>query len=346
MLEFVGSHILTALERKQSKDELEQRVRSRTLELAEANRGLRQEVLERERAERLEAALFHIAELATADIDESEFYARLHSVVGELLNAENFFIALLSDDRCILEFAYFVDAGARRNASRKLGRGLSEYVLRSGRPLLGLNAQIEQLARDGEIEMHRIGRPSVCWLGVPLRVADEVIGLVVVQSYTEAVIYTAPDQELLSFAALQIANSIHRRRSAVSLHRAYAELEQRVEERTLELREQILRRESIQDQLKHQVMHDALTGLPNRGFLRDRLERVLGALQREPGRRCALLYLDIDRFKVINDSLGHLAGDEMLKEVARRLINCVRDPDMVARLAGDEFAILLERVSK
>ncbi len=344
LLEFVGSHILTALERKQSKDELEQRVRSRTLELAEANRGLRQEVLERERAERLQAALFHIAELATADIDESEFYERLHSVVGELLNAENFFIALLSDDRCILEFAYFVDAGARRNASRKLGRGLSEYVLRSGRPLLGLNAQIEQLARDGEIEMHRIGRPSVCWLGVPLRVADEVIGLVVVQSYTEAVIYTAPDQELLSFAALQIANSIHRRRSAVSLHRAYAELEQRVEERTLELREQILRRESIQDQLKHQVMHDALTGLPNRGFLRDRLERVLGALQREPGRRCALLYLDIDRFKVINDSLGHLAGDEMLKEVARRLINCVRDPDMVARLAGDEFAILLERV--
>ena len=344
LLEFVGSHILTALERKQNKGELEQRVRSRTLELAEANRGLQQEVLERQRAERLQATLFHIAQMATADIDENEFYRRLHVVVGELINADNFFIALLSDDRRILEFPYYVDAGARRNESRELRRGLSEYVLRQGTPLLAVNAEIEVLARAGEIEPQRIGRLAMCWLGVPLRVGDQVIGLVVVQSYTESVVYRPADQELLSFAALQIANSIHRRRSAVSLQRAYAELEQRVEERTHELREQILQREYIQDQLKHQVMHDALTGLPNRGYLCDRIECVLSLLQREPGRRCALLYLDIDRFKVINDSLGHLAGDEMLKEVARRLLECVRDPDMVARLAGDEFAILLEDV--
>ncbi|MFI4968976.1 MAG: EAL domain-containing protein [Lysobacterales bacterium] len=342
LLEFVGNHILTALERKQSKDELEQKVRSRTLELAEANLGLQQEVFERQRAERLQAALFHLAQLATADIDETEFYQRVHAVVGELLNADNLFIALFSDDRRVLEFPYYVDAGTPRIASRELKRGLSEYVLRHGEPLLGGRAQIDELVRRGEIE--RIGNPAVCWLGVPLRVRDEVIGLVGVQSYTDAVIYVPADQELLSFAALQIANSIHRRRSAVLLQSAYAELEQRVEERTRELREQILQREHMQDQLKQQVMHDALTGLPNRDYLRDRLERVLASMQREPDRRCALLYLDIDRFKVINDSLGHLAGDQMLKEVGRRLLNCVRDPDMVARLSGDEFAILLEDV--
>ena len=344
LLEFVGSHVLTALERKQNKDELEQRVLSRTLELAEANRGLQQEVLERQRAERLQAALFHIAQLATADIDEGEFYERLHAVVGELINAENFFIALLSDDRRILEFPYYVDTGRRLTLAREVGRHLSEYVLRHGEPLLGGEARIEELAREGEIDPQRDGRLAVCWLGVPLRVGDQVIGLVVVQSYTDAVVYSVADQELLSFAALQIANSIRRRRSAVSLQRAYAELEQRVEERTQELREQIRQRESMQNQLKHQVMHDALTGLANRDFLRDRLERLLALLQREPGRHCALLYLDIDRFKVINDSLGHPAGDEMLKEVARRLLDCVRAPDMVARVSGDEFAILLENV--
>ncbi len=343
LLEFVGHHILTALERKQGKDELEQRVRQRTLELAVANLGLQQEVLERQRSERLQASLFHIAQLATADIDEGEFYQRVHAVVGELLPAENFFIALLSPDQRTLEFPYYVDSGSRRIVSRELGRGLSEYVLRSGRPLLGSAAQIDDLARRGEIDPQRIGRPAVCWLGVPLRVGEQVIGLVVVQSYSETVTYTAPDQELLSFAALQIANSIHRRRSAVSLQRAYAELEQRVEERTRELREQIVQRERVQGQLKHQVMHDALTGLANRRFLRDRLERVLKLL-REPGRRCALLYLDIDRFKVVNDSLGHPAGDELLREIARRLLECVRHPDMVARLSGDEFAILLEDV--
>ncbi|SEJ19080.1 bifunctional diguanylate cyclase/phosphodiesterase [Frateuria terrea] len=344
LLEFVGSHVLTALERKQSKDELEERVRLRTQELAAANRGLQQEVLERQRAERLQATLFHLAQLATADIDENEFYEHTHAVVGELINAENFFIALLSDDRKNLVFPYYVDAGVRKAQERPLGRGLSEYVLRTGRPLLGFHEDMASLAAQGEIDLLRVGRPAVCWLGVPLRVDEEVIGLVTVQSYTLSVDYDQADQELLTFVAMQIANSIHRRRAAASLQRAYAELELRVAERTSELRQEIIERERIQDQLKHEVMHDALTGLPNRGFLRDRLERVLAILQREPGRRCALLYLDVDRFKVINDSLGHLAGDNFLKAIAQRLHDCVREPDVVARLSGDEFAILLEDI--
>ncbi|MCX7514521.1 bifunctional diguanylate cyclase/phosphodiesterase [Frateuria hangzhouensis] len=344
LLEFVGNHVLTALERKQSKDELEERVLLRTRELAAANRGLQQEVLERQRAERLQATLFHLAQLATADIDESEFYQRTHAVVGELINAENFFIALISDDRKNLVFPYYVDAGVRKAQERPLGRGLSEYVLRAGQPLLAFLEDTVALAGQGEIDLVRVGRPAVCWLGVPLRVDEEVIGLVTVQSYTPSVDYDQADQELLTFAALQIANSIHRRRAAASLQRAYAELELRVAERTSELRQEIAERERVQHQLRHEVMHDALTGLPNRGFLRDRLERVLGILQREPGRRCALLYLDVDRFKVINDSLGHLAGDAFLQEIARRLHGCVREPDVVARLSGDEFAILLEDV--
>ena len=345
LLEFVGNHVLTALERKQSRDELEDRVRRRTQELATANLDLQQEVLERQRAERLQAALFHLAQLATADIDKDEFYRRTHAVAGELINAENFFIALLSADRQKLEFPYYVDAGVRRTQERALGRGLSEYVLRSGRPLLALEEGLAALAARGEIDPERIGRPAVCWLGVPLQVGEEVIGLVAVQSYTPSVTYDQADRELLSFAALQIANSIHRRRAAVSLQHAYAELEQRVAERTKELRQEIAERERVEEQLKHEVMHDALTGLPNRSLLRDRLERMLITLQREPERRCALLYLDVDRFKVINDSLGHLAGDIFLKEIAYRLRSCVREPDVVARLAGDEFAILLEEVA-
>ena len=344
LLEFVGSHILTALERKESKDDLERRVIARTAELAEANRILQRQVRERERAEQLQAALFQLAQLATADISESAFYERVHAVVGALLNAENFFIALLSADRGHLEFSYYVDSGIRQTLRRKLGRGMSEYVLRQARPFLGSLADVEELVLQGEVVTHNLGKPATCWLGVPLTVGDEVIGLVTVQSYTHQVSYGPADQELLSFAALQIANSIDRRRSAASLHEANLQLERRVEDRTRELRQQILQREQVQEQLKHQLMHDSLTGLPNRGFLRDRLTRGLALLQREPDRRSALLYLDVDRFKVINDSLGHLAGDTFLKEIARRLVQCVREPDVVARLSGDEFAILLEDV--
>jgi len=346
LLEFVGSHILTALERKQSKAELEQRVQLRTLELAEANRGLQLEIIERQRAEHLQAALFQIAQLATADIDQDAFYRRVHAVVDELLNAKNFYIALLSDDGLRLTFPYAVDAAKPQQEERPLGRGLTEYVLRKRKPLLASKADIRKLERKGEARPIRPGAAATCWLGVPLIVGDELIGVVTVQSYTADVMYDEADQELLSFVATQIASSLVRRRSAASLRRAYEELEQRVEERTLALRKEIMERERVQDQLKHQVMHDLLTGLPNRGYLRDRMDRVLAVIRREPARRCALLYLDVDRFKIINDSLGHLAGDEVLREVSSRLASCVRYPDLVARLSGDEFAILIEEVDK
>ncbi len=342
LLEFVGTHIFTALERKESKDELEAQVRLRTLELAEANRGLQQEVFERERAERLQASLFHIAQLATVDIDEAEFYKRMHLAVGELINAENFFIGLLSEDRQILNFPYYVDGGLQRQVSRDIGRGLSEYVMRTGRALLGCRADIDRLGLLGEVDLSRIGRPSLCWLGVPLRVGEDIIGLVVVQSYAEEFAYGPADRDLLGFVALQIAASIHRRRAAVALQSANVDLEHRVHERTRELREQIAKREAMQKQLEHQVMHDALTGLPNRRLLRDRLEIALQRARRERHSSGALLYLDVDRFKVINDSLGHLAGDCFLKEIANRLRDCVRLPDMAARISGDEFALFLD----
>jgi diguanylate cyclase (GGDEF)-like protein len=344
LLEFVGSHILTALERKESKDELERRVHQRTEELDKVNRGLRQEVRERHRAERLQESLFKVAQLATADIDENSFYERLHDVVGGLLDARNFFIALLSDDHANLEFPYYIDAGEHRRHTRPVGRGLSEYVMRRGQPWSGTSDDIEALAQTGEVVPRHVGQPSTSWLGVPLKVDEVVIGLVVVQSYDRDATYSVADQELLSFVALQIANSIYRRRSAAALHQVNLRLEHRVEERTRELRAEIARREQMQQQLHHQVMHDPLTGLPNRGYLRERLDNVLNRIQHERNRRCALLYLDIDRFKVINDSLGHLAGDEFLKAIAMRLLTHVREPDMVARLSGDEFAILLEDI--
>jgi diguanylate cyclase (GGDEF)-like protein len=344
LLSFVGSHVLTALERKQGKVELERSVQLRTQELADANRGLQLEIVERQRAERLQAVLFQLAQMATADISQAQFYRRVHEVVGELLNAENFFIALLTEEGDALEFPYYVDVRGRSGQTRPLGRGLSEYVMREGDVFMGSSEDITALAQRGEIELQVAGDPALSWLGAPLLAGEDTIGLVAVQSYTPSVVYGPADQELLSFVGSQIANSLSRRRAALIQQHAFAQLEARVQERTQELRREIGERQRIQEQLKHQVMHDALTGLPNRGYLRERLERVLGLLRREPNRHAALLYLDVDRFKVINDSLGHLAGDAMLKEVAARLQACVRDPDLVARLAGDEFAILLEDV--
>ena len=347
LLEFVASHILTALERKRSTELLERSVELRTQQLAAVNQALQQEVVERERAERLQAALFEIARLATEDIDSGEFHARVHQTVGRLLSADNFFIGLLSDDGTRLAFPYYVDTcQPRRLEGRPLARGLSELVLRGREPFLGNRERIAALEAAGELE-HRDGQgpPSACWLGVPLMSGDTVIGLVAVQSYTSETEFGAIDQELLTFVASQIAYAVQRRRAAEFQQQAYVRLEERVAERTAELRREIRERERVQDRLRHQVMHDALTGLPNRAQMRKRLDRALARLNEPTPRHSAMLYLDVDRFKIINDSLGHLAGDEFLREVARRLQSCVRQPDLVARLAGDEFAILIEDVT-
>ncbi|MGV8923049.1 MAG: EAL domain-containing protein [Thermomonas sp.] len=345
LLAFVGEHILTALERKQSREELERRVAERTHQLAESNADLQEQVRERLRGEHLQATLYRIAALANTDESSERFYRQIHQAVGELLNVENFYIALLSADGTQLEFPYFVDDKDVARPPRPMGRGLSEYVIRHGRPLLADLPQVKRLIALGElVESRNVGTPSLSWLGVPLFGNDGVIGLVAVQSYRSDLVYDADDAELLTFVSYQIANSLQRRNHAEVLRDMNAELEHRVQERTRELRDQITVREQVEAQLKHQVMHDPLTGLPNRLYLRDRLQRSLGGLRRNPDRCFALLYLDVDRFKVFNDSLGHLAGDEVLCEVAKRLLECIREPDVVARLSGDEFAILLEEM--
>lgn len=97
------------------------------------------------------------------------------------------------------------------------------------------------------------------------------------------------------------------------------------------------------EHMRHLAYHDALTGLPNRLLLEDRLSQSMAAAHRE-GNKTGLLFIDLDRFKQVNDSHGHLVGDQLLEEVARRLKACVRDSDTVARLGGDEFVILLPKL--
>jgi diguanylate cyclase (GGDEF)-like protein/PAS domain S-box-containing protein len=103
-------------------------------------------------------------------------------------------------------------------------------------------------------------------------------------------------------------------------------------------------RKIAEERLVHDAVHDVLTGLPNRALFETLLDRSLARLRRRAEYRFAVLFLDLDRFKVINDSLGHLTGDQFLVEVSRRLVRCVRPEDTVARLGGDEFTILLDDV--
>ncbi|PZO09813.1 MAG: bifunctional diguanylate cyclase/phosphodiesterase [Lysobacteraceae bacterium] len=340
LLAYVAQHILTALARRDAQEELERRVDERT-------RELREQVTERERSERLQAALFKIAEQAGRSESIEVFYAEVHGIVSALLDARNFFIALLTQDGTRLDFPYSVDERDQKRPRRLLAKGLTEFVLTSGQPLLADHNAIHDLVAKGQVQS--FGTPSVCWLGVPLHLGGRAAGVIAVQSYTPDYLYTRRDQELLSFVSFHIAQALERRQANESLRQAYAELEQRVASRTSELADanrelldQISVRERMEHKLKHEALHDTLTGLPNRSHLLGRMGMALSRFRHDPKQLFAVLFLDLDRFKVVNDSVGHLVGDELLKEAARRIGRCVRDPDMVARLGGDEFAIVLD----
>ncbi|HEU4813690.1 MAG TPA: EAL domain-containing protein [Xanthomonadaceae bacterium] len=350
LLAFVAQHILTALDRRQARDELERRVEERTHALQEANRELQAEIVERQRAERLQRALFRIAELSITSETMERFYAQVHDVVGELLYARNFYIALLSDDGERLEFPYSIDERDPVRASRVIGHGMTEYVISAGHALLADRERIRELEREGVLRSH--GSLSHCWLGVPLMRDDMVVGVIAVQSYSPAVIFSERDQELLTFVAYHIGSGLARKQAQDRLRAAHAQLEQRVESRTRELaeanselREQIGERVRAEEKLTYQAMHDALTGLPNRTQLLGRLNSAIDRARKGgTGRTFAVLFLDLDRFKLVNDSVGHAAGDDLLVEAGRRIVSTMRADDIVARLGGDEFAILVERI--
>jgi diguanylate cyclase (GGDEF)-like protein len=349
LLMFVAQHILTALDRYQAREELERRVEERTQALQLSNRDLQAEIIERQRAERLQRALFRIAELSITTETLERFYAQVHDVVGELLYARNFYIALLSDDGLHLEFPYSIDERDGPRVTRKLGTGSTEHVISCGTPLLADRKHMDAMESAGLIRT--LGTRSHCWLGVPLFREDAVVGVIAVQSYSPAVVFTARDQELLTFVAHHIGIGLARKQARERLVSAHTELERRVDSRTRELADtnaqlmaQIGERLRAEQQLTYQARHDALTGLPNRTELLDRLETAIHAAQRDHARLFALLFLDLDRFKLVNDSAGHAAGDDLLIEAGRRIVGTVRSSDTVARLGGDEFAILIESI--
>jgi PAS domain S-box-containing protein len=187
---------------------------------------------ERQRSEQVQSALYRIAELASAAQDLHEFYRAVHGVVGELMDARNFFIALYDEERQLIGWPYYVDEVDADipdpNQWEPFGEGnasgATAYVLRTGAPQLLDYGGWRDLVERGEIEAVGVTSEDNTWVGVPLMAEGRTVGVLVVQSYTKDVRYTEHDKELLAFVGQHIGAALSRARAIEETRQRNAEL--------------------------------------------------------------------------------------------------------------------------
>ncbi len=173
------------------------------------------DITERKRFEKIQNALYSISEAVNTTEDMQTLYSQIHEVIKILMPANNFYIALYDENENILTFPYFVDEYDSTPEPRKPGRGLTEYVLRSGKDVIITGAQDIKLREQGEVDL--VGEPSAVWVGVVLKHEGKINGMMAVQDYHNEKAYGETEKQVLVFVSEQIALAIERKRTSEEL---------------------------------------------------------------------------------------------------------------------------------
>jgi|CZKP01.1.fsa_nt_gi PAS domain S-box-containing protein len=173
--------------------------------------GIARDITKEKESEIMKNSLYKISEAVNQTTDMDSFYRQIHEIVKELMPADNFYIALIDPDSDLLSFPYFIDEMDPPISSKKLGRGCTEYVLRTGKAIIIDKALDEELRLAGEVEI--IGAPSEVWLGVPLKISGSTIGVMVVQDYKNENAYTIKEKQILIFVSEHVASAIYKKRT-------------------------------------------------------------------------------------------------------------------------------------
>ncbi|MCX7217542.1 MAG: GAF domain-containing sensor histidine kinase [Burkholderiales bacterium] len=217
----IASHVAMALQGLQHRDSLELAVQQRTA-------LLEHEIAERKHAEALQRALFEIAELSSSVEQVSTLYASIHQSIAKLLFARNFVILRFHADSDEISIEYFVDETEPIPTTSRfpLGVGLSSYVIRSKQAQLIDHARFEELIASAEIR-HGLGNLQMSsWMGAPMLVHEQIIGVLILQSYDPTILYSEQDLNLLAFVANHVASALSRFDAELALRLAKSELEQ------------------------------------------------------------------------------------------------------------------------
>lgn len=264
------------------------------------------EVTARKRDETMQAARYAIAQVAHEDDDLSALLGQIHRIVDGMLPADCFVVTLREPTSGAISIAYA--AGDHVAVHTAACTALATEVMRTSTTLL---LQPESRAQWPQAAQVGIAPGEDDWLAVPLLAGQRNVGALVTRKHASGLRYGEEQAGLLQFVSAHIAHAIERQQA--------------------------------NSRLRYLAQYDLLTGLPNRVLFDDRLQVALSQAARERT-ALALLYIDLDDFKPVNDSFGHETGDQLLQEAARRILHCVRESDTVSRIGGDEFLVLLRAI--
>lgn len=267
------------------------------------------DISERKRHEAVQAVLYAISEAAHTAPGLHALCVQIRDVIASLVPAEGFTVALYDAAAQTLSFPPGLEPGGLAEGPLPLARAPAyAQVLRSGEAFRwtpeGGQPQPWPAAPEGAVPTSRS-----CWVGVPLPGARGPAGVLGLWLHKPSDLEIESDLELLQYIATQVAAAVERKR--------------------------------MHQRLEHMAQHDLLTGLPNRAHLHERLQAALNRAQ-AAAERVAVLFLDLNDFKRVNDTLGHGAGDQLLRDVALRLRAAVPERHLLARLGGDEFVVVIE----
>ena len=265
------------------------------------------DITDRKRDEQLQQVLYNISKAANSPISLNQLYKTIHKELGTIIDTTNFYIALVDEKEDEVYFPYHVDEKDDNFSILNFSASntLTTYVIKTGKPLLSNNNQYKEMINQEILYPEGSTTPQSIWLGIPLKIEDRVIGAMAVQSYTNPKLYTEGDIKFLEFVSSQVATAIERK--------------------------------SSEEKIKHLSFHDSLTGLYNRAYFEEELERY-NFPRYYP---LSIVMLDVNGLKVINDTFGHHEGDKLLQHLSQSLTSVSRQGDILARIGGDEFAILL-----
>jgi len=291
-------------------------------ELYRTNDLLEKQVAERKRAEQAlrlslsyEEALAEVSELFTATFSPN--LRKAIEILGQAVGSDLAFLVVNASDGRDIEQRLVWSALGVRDKNETLEPDIRGYM-----------AWYAALSRNENLVLEEIGEPP------PDVLPEEAVAHQAGIRSLLVVPITSEEETFRGYMGVATLESVKR----------WSKEDIRILRVATEILANYLARKRAEERLKHDAFHDGLTGLANRSLFMDRLAHVLDRADRYPEDLFAVLFLDLDRFKPINDSLGHLTGDQLLVQVAQRLEECVRNLDTVARLGGDEFTVLLEEV--